>query len=68
MLELKMCIDKDDEAKFKEVLHKEIYDGDEVLMYIYAAVTVFHSEQVFYTLLRRNNFFEVNPEWNLLLC
>lgn len=47
MLELKKILDVDDEKSFKNILKKEIYDTDEVLMYLYAAVAYFNSEDVF---------------------
>jgi hypothetical protein len=43
MLELKTLIDRDDHIKFREILDREMYDLDEVLMVLYAAVYAFNS-------------------------
>lgn len=56
----------DDEKKFDEILKKDLYDSEEVLMYLYCAVSCFNSEKVFDTLLKRNNYFKVNKELNQL--
>ena len=63
MLELKHIIDQSDTKMFYECLDKEIFDSEEVLMYLYAAVACFSTENIFDRLLRRNNYFEVNSEW-----
>ena len=62
MLELKKILDTDDVKIFKNLIRKEIYDTDEVLMYLYAAVAYFNSEDVFQYMIMNNNYFEVSPD------
>lgn len=60
MIELKACLDMDDERRFEQVMQKEVYDSEEVLMYLYAALSCFNSDRVFHGLLKKNNYFEFN--------
>ena len=62
MVDLKNSLEMDDEKKFEEIIKKEIYDSEELLMYLYAAVSCFNNEKVFDQLLKRNNYFKVNKE------
>lgn len=41
-----------------------MYDSEEVLMYLFASVACFNSEGTFDILIKRNNLFKVNKEWN----
>jgi hypothetical protein len=36
-------------------------------MYLYSAVMLFNSEEVFYTILERNSYFKHIPEWYKVL-
>lgn len=65
-MDLKVSLEMDDEKQFEDILNRELYDSEEVLMYLYAAVSCFNSEKVFDGLLRRNNYFKVNKELNQL--
>lgn len=67
MKELKYIIDTEDHDKFSQALEKEIYDTEDVLMFIYSSVVTFNDEHVFNTLIKRNNYFEVNPDLHVLL-
>jgi hypothetical protein len=43
MQELKAIIDRDDQVKFSHyALEREIYDYDEILMFLYTSVAVFN--------------------------
>ena len=66
MVNLKICLEMDDDRKFEEIMKKDLYDTEEVFMYLFCAVSCFNSEKIFDILLKRNNYFKVNKEWNLL--
>ena len=66
MTKLKVAIEYLDEVKYSEILLNEIFDSDECLMLIYAAVVCFNSEKAFDIILRRNNNFRLKPEWHTL--
>ncbi len=66
MNELQRAIESLEELRFSELLINEIYDSDEVLMMIYAAVVCFNSEKGFDILLRRNSYFRHKKEWHSL--
>ena len=47
MIDLKTAIELDNEKKFEEILRRDLLDSEEVLMYLYVAVSCFNSEKVF---------------------
>ena len=47
MIDLKTAIELDNEKKFEEVLKRDVLDSEEILMYLYCAVSCFNSEKVF---------------------
>ena len=65
-MDLKISLEIDDEKKFEEVLKRDLYDSEEILMYLYAAVSCFNSEKVFEGLLKKNNYFKHIKELNQL--
>lgn len=64
MMDLKISLEMDDEKRFEEILKRDLYDSEEILMFLYAAVSCFNSEKVFEGLLRRNNYFKAIKELN----
>lgn len=66
MTKLKVAIEFLDEVRYSEILLNDIFDSDETLMLIYAAIVCFNSEKAFDILLRRNNYFKMKPEWHQL--